>query len=180
MRRGWWSVFLIMLLGCTAQPQSVDQITADKIEPDEIAAEESGTDSTADIDEAQINEAQIVDVVASGDNGAYTLAVTVLSPDSGCETYANWWEVVSPEGTLLYRRILAHSHVDEQPFTRSGGPIAIEANQPIIVRVHMHPTGYSLLAMKGSPSEGFTAEVLPASFGTALADAEPQPNECAF
>ena len=66
---------------------------------------------------------ELADAVAaavSGGPGGYTFAVTLRSPDTGCERYADWWEVVSADGSaLVYRRILGHSHVDEQPFTRS-------------------------------------------------------------
>src|SRR5262252_1297487 len=63
--------------------------------------------------------AHVVQVQVSGNAGAFSFSVTVRSPDSGCARYADWWEVVSTDGKLLHRRILMHSHVDEQPFTRS-------------------------------------------------------------
>jgi hypothetical protein len=64
----------------------------------------------------------VVAVEVTGEPGARAFTVTVRSPDTGCERYADLWEVVSTDGDLRYRRVLAHSHVDEQPFTRSGGP----------------------------------------------------------
>ncbi len=60
--------------------------------------------------------AEVSEVEATGQANNYTLAVTVSSPDTGCDSYADWWEVITPEGELLYRRVLLHSHVDEQPF----------------------------------------------------------------
>ena len=52
--------------------------------------------------------ATFADVVAaevSGDAGAYTFAVTVSSSDSGCDQFADWWEVTTEAGDLLYRRV---------------------------------------------------------------------------
>jgi hypothetical protein len=68
-------------------------------------------------------EADVVDVSVSGDVGSYIFAVTIASPDSGCAQYADWWEVLGADGSLLYRRVLLHSHVTEQPFVRTGGPV---------------------------------------------------------
>ena len=103
--------------------------------------------------------AVVEDVKVSGNENAYSFAVTLKSPDSGCKQYADWWEVISEDGkTLIYRRILAHSHVDEQPFTRSGGAVAIAANTEVIIRAHMFPSGYGdgIIAMKGSVANGFS------------------------
>ena len=66
---------------------------------------------------AETVHADVTAVSVAGEAGAYTFEVTVRSPDTGCEGYADWWEVVSPDGELLYRRVLLHSHVDEQPFS---------------------------------------------------------------
>ena len=47
------------------------------------------------------------------------------------------WEVVTPEGALAYRHTLLHSHVDEQPFTRSLSGVAIPAGvSRVILRAH--------------------------------------------
>ena len=124
--------------------------------------------------------ADVSGVTASGEPGSYTLSVTVTSPDRGCEQYANWWEVVTGDGHLVYRRILAHSHVDEQPFTRSGGPVAIAAEDEVIVRAHMHPGGYGGTAMRGTVASGFRIDAAGSSIAPELAEADPRPQSCAF
>lgn len=101
-------------------------------------------------DETSHPQALVTDVDVGGRPQSYRFSVTVESPDTGCDRYADWWEVLTPEGELLYRRILAHSHVQEQPFTRSGGPVAIDTNQEVILRAHLHPDGYGDRGMRGS------------------------------
>ena len=126
------------------------------------------------------NMADVRSVTASGDENRYQFAVEVRSPDTGCEQYADWWEVVSEDGELLYRRILAHSHVSEQPFTRAGGPVAIDADTSVIVRAHMHPGGYGGAALRGSVSAGFEAIQLAPDFAIHLNQIEPLPSGCGF
>lgn len=121
-----------------------------------------------------------MDVLVSGPDGAFLFEVTVASPDTGCDAFADWWEVVTPAGELLYRRVLLHSHVSEQPFTRDGGPVATGPATEVIVRAHMNTTGYAAGAMRGSFRAGFRPVQLEP--GCAL-DAEalaPLPNGCAF
>ena len=133
------------------------------------------------VDGGSAKGAIVTAVEVSGDDASgYTFAVTIESPDKGCEQYANWWEVVTEEGDLLYRRILVHSHVDEQPFTRSGGPVMIGADEVVLVRSHMQPTGYSTQAIKGSIASGFESATLPADFASELAEAAPLPSGCGF
>ena len=69
--------------------------------------------------------ADVIDVSISGKPGDCRFSVTVSSPDTGCAQYADWWEVLGEDGPLLYRRVLLHSHVSEQPFTRSLSGVAI-------------------------------------------------------
>ena len=124
--------------------------------------------------------ADVLEVSVTGNPGAYTFSVTIRSPDTGCNLYANWWEVLSQEGRLLYRRILLHSHVNEQPFTRSGSPTPIQPNQTVIVRAHMHPSGYGGSAQQGTVAAGFKPVNLPADFAAAVAAQSPQPSGCNF
>ena len=87
-----------------------------------IACTESANiDSMENLDDL----AKITAVECTGGPNNYTLSVTIESPDTGCDQYADWWEVFYPDNTLIYRRILSHSHVNEQPFTRSGGPVVL-------------------------------------------------------
>ena len=136
------------------------------------------TGSTQGEDVEASSRVAAVEVSPAG-NG-YNFSLTIESDETGCDRYANWWEVVTPEGVLLYRRILAHSHADEQPFTRSGGPVAIGEGDVVVVRSHVDPDGYSTRAMKGTISEGFSSANLAEDFATELKEMEPQPNECAF
>ncbi|NJL97889.1 MAG: hypothetical protein HC924_03185 [Synechococcaceae cyanobacterium SM2_3_2] len=125
-------------------------------------------------------QAEVIAVEISGDPLAYQFAVTIESPDTGCDQYANWWEVLTPEGELLYRRILFHSHVDEQPFTRSGGAVALSPEQEVIVRAHLDPDGYGTQAMQGTVAEGFETVELPLDFAVDLASQDPVHPGCAF
>ena len=72
--------------------------------------------------------ADVVAVEAThGADGNFTFAVTVRSADTGWEKYADDWEVVSPDGSVLGRRLLLHPHQGEQPFTRSLTGVAVPA-----------------------------------------------------
>lgn len=124
--------------------------------------------------------ADVISVEASGEPGAYTFSVGIESLDQGCDRYADWWEVVSEDGALVYRRILLHSHVDEQPFVRSGGPVEVDAGTEVWVRAHMAPGGYGGQAFKGSVGAGFASAKMPAGFAEELAGQPPLPDGCAF
>lgn len=65
--------------------------------------------------------------VQQGGNGAFAFSVTVRHADEGWDHFADRWEVVAPDGKVLGTRVLAHPHVDEQPFTRSLGGVVIPA-----------------------------------------------------
>jgi len=125
-------------------------------------------------------KAAVVSVTTSGNENAYTFSIGVLSPDTGCSQYANWWEVVSENGDLIYRRILGHSHVNEQPFIRSGGSVSISKDQVVIVRAHMNTSGYGNKTFKGSVSGGFVAFETTPNFAIDLATQDPLSSGCAF
>jgi len=124
--------------------------------------------------------ADVTAVSVSGDSGDYALAVTVRSPDTGCEQYADWWEVLDEEGALRYRRILGHSHISEQPFTRVGGPVPAAADERLVVRAHLSTGGYGV-AFAGSPAGGFqVATGVATGFAAGVEQDNPQPSGCLF
>ncbi len=126
--------------------------------------------------------ADVTKVTASGGPGAYQFSVTLASTETGCEQYADWWEVLTPQGELLYRRILGHSHVNEQPFTRSGGPIDADAGQKVIVRAHMNHAGFVGQAMEVTLTDPISTSplTLEQGFASALEQTAPLPSGCAF
>lgn len=124
--------------------------------------------------------ANVTEVKTSGSSGNYTFNVTISSPDTGCKQYADYWEVVSLDGELIYRRILLHSHVDEQPFTRSGGSVKIPADQVVWIRAHMNTSEYGGRAFMGSVNDGFAEENLPSNFAENLKLEDPLPEFCQF
>ena len=126
------------------------------------------------------SDAEVKQVSVSGSPGSYNFSVTVLSPDTGCDRYADWWEILTAEGQLVYRRVLLHSHVGEQPFTRSGGPVNVRPDETIIVRAHLNDTGYGGDALRGSVATGFTQTELPPAFARDVEEQEPKPQGCAF
>ncbi len=157
----------------TSDASSPEAAESEVVEQAESPPTESVQDQSGDV-------ATVTDVSVSGEAGNFTFNVTVQSPDTGCEQYADWWEVLSEEGELLYRRVLLHSHVDEQPFTRSGGPVAIQPTDGVIVRSHMNQSGYGTQAQKGTVAEGFSPVELPEGFANSVAEQDPLPSGCNF
>ena len=122
----------------------------------------------------------MVSVESEGEPGAYTFSVGIASPDTGCEQYADWWEILGENGEVLHRRILTHSHVEEQPFVRSSGPVEIAPDRVVWVRAHMVPTGYGGAAWRGSVAGGFAEAELASDFAAGVEDEEPLPDGCRF
>lgn len=58
----------------------------------------------------------------------FQFSVTLRHDDKGWDHYANKWDVVAPDGTVLATRTLHHPHENEQPFTRSKGGVMIPAD----------------------------------------------------
>jgi hypothetical protein len=83
-------------------------------------------------------------------DGTWTFHVTVEHPDTGWEDYADGWDVVTPDGTVLkpdpdspFTRLLLHPHENEQPFTRSQSGLVIPHGvTQVRVRAHDLVDGY--------------------------------------
>lgn len=70
--------------------------------------------------------------------------VTLSHPDSGWDHYADGWEVRTLEGRSLGLRVLAHPHVQEQPFTRSLSGLVIPAEvTQVVIRARCNRDGWS-------------------------------------
>ncbi len=136
--------------------------------------------SCTEQNESKAQYADVLEVEVSGTENNFTFSVTIRSPDTGCEQFADWWEVITPDGQLIYRRILLHSHVNEQPFSRSGGPVNIDTQKKVIVRAHMNKTGYGGLAMQGTVKDEFLKMELASDFAVSLEKTKPLPTGCAF
>jgi len=158
-------VFLVLWMTCCSS-------TDNTVDPN-IGMEEEMSETTEGV-------AQVTEVTTAGEDGDYTFGVTISSPDLGCQQYADWWEVIDLDGNLIYRRILGHSHVEEQPFTRSGGPVAITETTEVYIRAHMNTTSYGSAVFKGSVAGGFTSENLDVEFAKGLEEIAPLPSSCAF
>ncbi len=87
---------------------------------------------------AGAGEADVEKVSVSKDrDGIYSFNVTVRHADTGWNHYANKWDVLGPDGTVLGTRTLFHPHVDEQPFTRSLRGVSVpEGVRKVTVRAH--------------------------------------------
>lgn len=87
---------------------------------------------------ALAGEADVVGVEfeKSGDQ-TYRFNVTVRHDDQGWGHYADRWEIISADGKVLGKRVLAHPHTNEQPFTRSLSGVRIPSGtKNVTVRAH--------------------------------------------
>ena len=165
------------LVFCACSDASSPSASPAAVEPQQEPPDEAGGD--LELAERDTSVAAVVAVEVRGEAGDYVFTVTVSSPDTGCDRYADWWEVIDLEGGLIYRRVLLHSHVTEQPFSRSGGPVAIAEDAVVWVRAHMNPGGYGGAAFQGSVG-GFAAGDLDPTFADAVSEQPPLPDGCDF
>ncbi len=159
------NLLLVLLASCNENGTSDQTMMSDEEQMEELTP----------AGEVEVTE---VSFTKSGDD--YTFSVRLKSPDTGCDQYANWWEVITDDGNLVYRRILGHSHVTEQPFTRSGGPVSVDENQELIIRGHMNNSGYGPKVFRGSITSGFERATIDKDFAEDLKEQQPLPTNCAF
>ena len=101
---------------------------------------------------AHAGEADVIKVkIKLTDDNTYRFDVTVRHKDEGWKHYANKWDVVAPDGSVLGTRVLYHPHVDEQPFTRSLTGVKIPHGiEAVTVRAHdlVHEYGGRVVTVK--------------------------------
>jgi cytoskeletal protein RodZ len=147
----------IILIGCQTQETNNQQSTENEERITETPAtdepatavpptQEPTSPATSDPQPATNTanaDVTYVRAVQTGDD-TWTFHVTVAHPDTGWEDYADGWDVVLPDGTVVkpdaespFTRLLLHPHENEQPFTRSQSNIVIPANvTSVTVRAH--------------------------------------------
>ncbi len=93
---------------------------------------------------ARAGEADVVRAEATAEGGdTWRFRVTVAHGDTGWDHYADKWDVVAPDGTVLGTRVLLHPHETEQPFTRALGGVKIaEDGAEVTLRAHDRVHGY--------------------------------------
>lgn len=72
-------------------------------------------------------KADVEAATASKSGNSWTISAKIRHADEGWKHYANSFQVLAMDGTVLGTRVLFHPHVNEQPFTRSLGGVNIPA-----------------------------------------------------
>jgi hypothetical protein len=135
-------LFLIFLLcGCSSALDSTSP-TLSTAEPTLSTATDTPEPRPSSSSTQPAGNADVVFVRAvQAADESWTFNVTVQHPDTGWEDYADGWDILTPNGTVLkpdaesqFTRTLLHPHVDEQPVTRSQSGIVIP---PDVTRVRV-------------------------------------------
>lgn len=93
---------------------------------------------------AMADPARILAAEAVRTGDTWRLSVTLEHDDTGWDDYADGWRVELADGTVLGTRVLAHPHVDEQPFTRALAGVGIPAGtSDIHIRARTSRTGWA-------------------------------------
>ena len=101
---------------------------------------------------ARAGAADVLEVaVQQQPDARWTFRVTVRHADRDWQHYANRWEVVAPDGSVLATRRLRHPHVQEQPFTRQLRDVEIPSEvTEVSLRAHcsVHAHGGESVVVK--------------------------------
>ncbi|WP_293574644.1 hypothetical protein [Phaeobacter sp.] len=93
---------------------------------------------------AWAEDPRILEATATQTGGSWRISVTISHPDTGWDHYADGWRVLDAEGNQLGLRVLAHPHVDEQPFTRSLAGVVVPAGlQQVQIQARCNVDGWA-------------------------------------
>ncbi|MEM7028460.1 MAG: hypothetical protein AAF629_02620 [Chloroflexota bacterium] len=163
-------VFIVFVMGCTVDvPQAAveadNEESVDHAESSSTATEE---DEETSMEENAEADADVLFVQATQSrNGTWRFNVTVEHPDTGWQDYADGWDVVLPDDTVVkantddpFTRLLLHPHETEQPFTRSQSNLTIpEEVTQVTVRAQDLVDGWggqvSVVDLTKDSGEGF-------------------------
>ena len=99
---------------------------------------------------AQAGEADVIAVrIRPAASGRFDFDVTIRSRDTGWDRYADRFDVLAPDGTVLGTRVLLHPHEDEQPFSRDLAGVPIPPGiRRVTVRAQMKGVGHDGAVME--------------------------------
>ena len=101
-----------------------------------------------------------VRVSAASSSGHRSFDVTVRHADEGWKHYANLIQVLLPDGTPLNNRVLAHPHVNEQPFERGARRVLVPKGvSEVLVRARDSVHGHSHPIRVPLPADGSATTV---------------------
>jgi len=120
-----------------APPTPTPAPTETPVTPDVAQPSGAPNQGAANADVEYVRAVQAAD-------GTWKFHVTVRHPDTGWEDYADGWDVLTPDGEVIkpdpssaFTRLLLHPHETEQPFTRSQSGVAIPPDvTQVRVRAH--------------------------------------------
>jgi hypothetical protein len=150
-----WLVGFLILVGCVGMEQTVTlPPTVTAVSPTAMPVTEMPLTVTAVPPTSEPTDPPPASSEANADvifvravqtsEGVWTFHVTVEHPDTGWDDYADGWDVVLPDGSVIlpkqddpFTRLLLHPHETEQPFTRSQNNIIIPPDvTEVTVRAH--------------------------------------------
>lgn len=138
---------LIAVLGACSGGAAVS-IPADQSDSDGTTTEARTVDppvssTTVAQTEAPTGElcASVVGAEATRNGDTWTFALTVRSDDISATEFGDSWELRTLDGEVLATRVLAHEHINEQPFTRSMSGIVIPDGIKTVIGVAHHNVG---------------------------------------
>jgi hypothetical protein len=122
----------------TVQPDSTGPATTESRSVDT-------TVSTPDVaaSDAPVGQlcASVIDAEATKNGDTWTFALTVRSDDISTTEFGDSWELRTLDGEVIATRVLAHEHMNEQPFTRSMSGIVIPEGITTVIGVAHHSVG---------------------------------------
>lgn len=147
--------FILSLAACIGQPEDEKST---EIHPTIAPSPTSTTQSTIETSTAlDLREANVLAVTFEPlEANNFRFHVTLQHDDEGeAPNFADYWQVEDPEGNILGKRILAHSHSNE-PFTRSETIFIPNGITMVIVRGHDMIHGFGGQAVRVDLMTGIT------------------------
>jgi hypothetical protein len=160
----WFLFTAITVSACTSHLTSSGPVS-DKVQD---VSNNFPEQATQDISSPEsVSDANVLFVEADFDGETWRFTVTVYHPDTGWEDYANGWDLVTPDGSVIkhhpddpFTRTLQHPHENEQPFSRSQSGLILPGGvNQVTVRAHDLLDGFGgqeiTLDLKQTSGDGY-------------------------